>query len=56
MLFECLTGDDVEWASLHTHGAEGPSGVDAYAWRRMCTSFKEASIGLCEALASVAYH
>ena len=54
ILFESLTGDVVKWASLHTHGAAGPSGVDAYAWRRMCTSFKEASAGLCKALASVA--
>ena len=29
---------------------------DAYAWRRMCTSFKEASAGLCKALASVSRH
>ena len=50
------TGDVVKRASLHTHGAAGPSRVDAYAWRLMCTSFKEASVGLCEALASVAHH
>jgi len=41
---------------MHTHGAAGPSGVDAYCWRRMCTSFKEASAGLCKTLASVARH
>ena len=28
--------------SLNTHGAAGPSGLDAYAWRRLCTSFKSA--------------
>ena len=54
ILFESLTGDVIKWASLHTHGAAGPSGVDAYCWRCMCTSFKEASTGLCKALASVA--
>ncbi len=26
--------------SLRTKGAAGPSGLDAYAWRRLCTSFK----------------
>jgi len=54
VLFECLTGEVIKRAALHTHGAAGPSGVDAYCWRRMCTSYKEASAGLCSALASVA--
>ena len=54
IIFDCITGDLIKKASLNTHGAAGPSGVDAYAWRRMCTSFGEASVGLCEALASVA--
>ena len=52
--FLSLTSDVVKWTSLHTHGVAGPSGVDAFAWRRMCTSLQEASVGLCEALASVA--
>ena len=30
VLFEQLTGDSIRWAALHTHGAAGPSGVDAY--------------------------
>ena len=54
IIFDCITGDVIKKASLNTHGAAGPSGVDADAWRRMCTSFGEASVGLCEALASVA--
>ena len=29
-------------------------GVDAYAWRRFCSSFKSASADLCNALAGVA--
>ena len=37
--------------SLNTHGAAGPSGLDAYAWRKLCTSFKYASNSLCESLA-----
>ena len=32
----------------------GPSGVNAYAWQRMCTSFGDASVSLCGALASTA--
>ena len=35
-------------------GASGPSGLDAAAWKRLCTSFKTASTDLCEALASTA--
>ena len=33
ILFEQLNGDLIRWVALHTHGAAGPSGVDAYAWR-----------------------
>ena len=54
VIFEYLTCDMIKRASLHTHGAAGPSGVDAYAWRRICTSFGDASVTLCGALASVA--
>ena len=39
---------------MHTHGAAGPSGVDAYAWRRFCSSFQGASTDICNALAAVA--
>ena len=35
-------------------GAAGPSGVDAYALRRFCSSFKSASADLCNTLAGVA--
>ena len=30
-------------AALHTKGAPGPSGLDAYGWRQLCTCFKSAS-------------
>ena len=30
-------------AALRTHGAAGPSGLDAYGWRCLCTSFQRAS-------------
>ena len=52
VIFECLTSDVIKWAALHTHGAAGPSGVDAYAWQRMYTSLGDASVSLCGALAS----
>ena len=56
ILFEQLTGDLIRWAALHTHGAAGPSGVYAYAWRRLCSSFGSASVTLCNSLAAVACH
>ena len=39
---------------LKTSGAAGPSGLDAAAWRRICTSFQRASSDLCDALSAVA--
>ena len=39
---------------MRTNGAAGPSGVDAYEWRRLCSSFKGASVDLCNALAGMA--
>ena len=36
VLFENLTCDLNKWAAFCTHGAAGPSGVDAYAWQRLC--------------------
>ena len=38
---------------MHTQGAAGPSGLDAQAWRCMCSSLKSASTSLCTALADV---
>ena len=54
IIFDSLTGDLIKRAALNTHGAAGLSGVDAYGWKRLCTSFNEASVELCQALASVA--
>ena len=39
ILFDRLTGDIIKLAAFHTQGAAGPSGVDAYSWRRQCSSF-----------------
>ena len=53
ILFDSLDADAICQTALHTHRAAGPSGLDAYAWRRMCSSFKAASTDLCSALAAV---
>ena len=54
LIFEDISSDDIRQAALHTFGSAGPSGLDAMAWRRLCTSFGDSSNGLCEALASFA--
>ena len=51
--FDGLDADSIRHTALHTHGAAGPSGLDAYAWRRLCSSFMSASNSLCIALAGV---
>ena len=53
ILFDELNSDSILQAAMHTQGAAGPSGLDAQAWRRMCSSFKSASSNLCTALAGV---
>ena len=47
VMFECLNGNVSKNVALHSKGS-------AVAWRRMCSSYKEASLNLCEALARVA--
>ena len=54
VLFDQLDGCVIRQAAFHTHGAAGPSGVDAFAWQHLCSSFGNASVDLCNALASVA--
>ena len=54
ILFDRLTGDLIKLAAFHTQGAAGPSGVDAYSWGRLCSSFGRASVSLCNSLAAVA--
>ena len=54
VLFESLDGPVIRSAAMRTRGAAGPSGLDAQNWRRLCTSFKSASIDLCNSLAATA--
>ena len=53
-MFDALNGVSIRCAALRTKGAAGPSGVDAFCWRRLCTSFRQASDDLCASLALVA--
>ena len=53
VLFESLDAVMIRSAALHTSGAARPSGLDALGWRRLCTSFKSASLELCHSLALV---
>ena len=53
VIFE-ITGLSIMEAALHTEGSAGPSGLDAYAWKRMCSSFKKLSTDLCTAVAMTA--
>ena len=54
VIFEAIDGSMIKSTALHCKGSAGPSGVDARAWRRMCSSFKETSTSLCDAIAGVA--
>ena len=56
VIFEALDGSVIHAAALHTSGSEGPSGLDAYGWRRLCSSFKSASAELCCSIAILARH
>ena len=51
VIFEQIDASCIRSAALRMKGAAGPSGLDAYCWRRMCTSFKAASNDLCHSLA-----
>lgn len=51
LIFDDISPEDIRQAALHTEGNAGPSGLDAMAWRRLCTAFGECSNNLCSALA-----
>ncbi len=54
VLFESIDASLIRHTALQVNGAAGPSGLDALCWRRLCTSFKSASLDLCQSLAHVA--
>ena len=51
VIFDSIQGKTIHSAALCTGGAAGPSGIDAWRWRRLCCSFKSASDDLCHSLA-----
>jgi len=53
VIFECLDEHVIRSTALHVDGAASPSGLDAHSWRRLCTSFHNASTDLCHSLALV---
>ena len=54
VLFEALDGALIQKVALRCRGCAGPTGLDAHAWKRMYTSFKQASWNPCSATAGVA--
>ena len=46
----------IKQAAFHTHGAADVSGVDAFGWQHLYSSFGDASVSLCNALASVDHY
>ena len=54
ILFEALDGTLIQQVARQCNGSAGSTGLDTHAWRRMCTSFKQASWDLCSAIAGVA--
>ena len=54
IIFERIDGQLIRNTALKMDGAAGPSGLDAAAWKRLCSSFKSASNELCDTLAAVA--
>ena len=54
IIFDVIDGLLIRKMALKSTGSAGPSGLDASAWKRLCTSFQKSSKNLCNALASLA--
>ena len=54
VIFDSITAKVIRTAALKTEGSAGPSGLDAFSWRRMCTAFGEKSNELCSSIAAFA--
>ena len=54
VIFDSIDASLIKSVALRTGGTAGPSGLDAFMWRRLCTSFKKASRALCNSLALTA--
>ena len=54
VIFDQIDSLLIRRSALNCKGAAGPSGLDAYAWRRLCTTFGTTSDNLCHSLALMA--
>ena len=56
VIFDRITGDKIWKHALHTHGAAGPSGLDAKGWKTVLSIIKFGSEAkdLCDAVAALA--
>lgn len=56
VVFEHITGDVIWKHALHTHGAAGPSGMDAKGWKSLLSKniFGNVSVDLRDAIAGLA--
>ena len=54
IVFDRIPARSIWTTVLCTKGAADPSGLDAYCWRRLCTTFNAASNDLCHSLAVLA--
>ena len=54
VLFDCIDAESIRKATLRTNGGAGPARTDASFWKRICTSFHQASDDLCTSLALIA--
>ena len=54
VILKSIDADLIRSVALQREGAASPSGIEARGWKRMCTSFKSASVNLCSSLAIVA--
>ena len=54
IIFEQIDAQLIHKTTLQMDGAAGPSGLDAGAWKRLCSSFGACSNDLCSAVAAVA--
>ena len=52
IIFDAIDGLLIRKMALKSTGSAGPSGLDASAWKRLCTSFQKSSKNLCNALYS----
>ena len=51
IIFEQIDGPFIRSTVLQMNGSACPSGLDARAWKRLCTSFHSASADLCASIA-----